>query len=167
MEKKQFQDLQGRLLEVNEFIGKLDQSIRVGAFEMLKGYVTGVPVTGLANGRQLSSSPAGNVGLAALIEKHGTEKPSDNVHLLVADWFQRHGSAPFTLDYLKKAAESSGLTVPERADMTLKQAQDDGKKIYQSAGHGLYKPTVTGELFLKKSYDVTKGTDPVVEAPES
>lgn len=168
MDKKSLEDMQERLAEVNKVIEKLDESIRASAFELLKGYVVGVassPNQAAKHGSAHTTN--GATDLTALIEKHGTERPSDNVHLLAAEWFRQHGSAPFSLDYLKKAAESSGLTVPERPDMTLKQAQDDGKKIYQSAGHGFYKPTVTGELYLKKTYDVTKGTEPVPAAANS
>ena len=160
MDKKAFEDMQERLAEVNKVVEKLDESIRASAFELLKGYVIGGAFSPAQAGKHgLGPGTSGTTDLATLIEKHGTEKPSDNVHLLAAEWFRRYGSAPFSLDYLKKSAESSGLTVPERPDMTLKQAQDDGKRIYQSAGHGLYKPTVTGELYLKETYGVTKGTE--------
>jgi hypothetical protein len=92
------------------------------------------------------------------MQAHVHNKPSDNAHLLVADWYRQYGSAPFGLDAIKGAAEAAGLPIPERLDMTLTAAQDGGKKLYQSAGRGLYRPTVTGELFLKKTYGVAKGT---------
>jgi hypothetical protein len=62
------------------------------------------------------------------------------------------------LDSIKEGAVSAGLTIPEHLRMTFRAAQDGGKKLYQPAGRGLFKPTVTGELYLKKTYGVTKGT---------
>jgi hypothetical protein len=170
MDKKSFEDAQERLFEINKVIEKLDPSIRAGAFELLKAYVkSGSQSHSTEAAKHSSASPSNNndVDLASLIEKHGNEKPSDNAHLLAADWYRRYGSAPFSLESLKQAGDSSGLTLPERPDMTLKAAQDGGKKLYQSAGHGLYKPTVTGELYLKKTYGVTKGneTPPMAAKP--
>ncbi len=160
MDKKRLEDAEERLIEINRVIEKLDPSIRPGAFELLKGYVTSGGQPGPAKvGEHGSEAPAERLDLAGLIEKHVHEKPSDNAHLLAADWYRRYGSAPFALDAIKEAAGSAGLTIPEHLKMTFRAAQDGGKKLYQSVGRGLYKPTVTGELYLKKAYGVTKGTD--------
>lgn len=161
MDKKGLEGAEERLIEINRVIEKLDPSIRPGAFELLKEYVAsggGHPQTPKVVEHH-SKSPAERLDLAALIQKYVHDKPSDNAHLLAADWYRRYGSAPFALDAMKEAAGAAGLTVPEHLRMTFKAAQDGGKKLYQSAGRGLYKPTVTGELYLKKTYGVTKGTD--------
>ncbi len=42
--------------------------------------------------------------------------------------------------------------------MTLKQAQRDGKMLFQHSGRSEFKPTVHGELYLKKTYQVATGT---------
>jgi hypothetical protein len=161
VDKKKFDEIQERLLEINKVIEKLDPSIRTSAFELLKGHVTSGTNSHADGGKQPSDPPPDGVDLATLIANHVHDKPSDNVHLLTADFYRRYGSAPFTVDTLREAAVSAGLTVPDRLDMTLKQAKDGGKNLYQSAGHGLYKPTVPGELYLKKTYKVPKGTEPV------
>jgi hypothetical protein len=131
---------------------------------LLTGYIMSGTNSQRAGDAKPNPPAANSVDLASLITKHDADKPSDNVHLLAADWYQSHGSAPFTLDALKEAAEGAGLTVPERLDMTLKQAAGAGKKLYASAGRGQYEPTVPGELYLKRTYGVTKGTDPVPAA---
>jgi hypothetical protein len=160
MNKSALGAIETRLIEINEIVEKLDVSIRASAFELLKGYVTEgnahAEISGVVN-RPIKSSPDPS-GLSALIEAHSNEKPSDNVHLLVADWYNSYGLTPFSPNDIKKNASDSGLTVPEHLNMTLRSAQDGGKKLYQSAGRGLYKPTVTGELFLKRTYVVAKGT---------
>lgn len=161
MNKESLDGLEERLLEINKVIEKLDPSIRAGAFELLKSYVnTEGEFPDSAKGKERHSKSAGeDNGLSSLVQEHHHDKPSDNVHLLAADWYRRYGSAPFALDGMKNAAVDAGLTIPERLDMTLKAAKDGGKNLYQSAGRGLYKPTVTGELYLKKTYDVAKGTN--------
>jgi hypothetical protein len=164
MDKRSLEILEERLIEVNRVIEKLDPSVRASAFELLKGYVNGASASQSARtGQHESQAPSTDTDLAAMIEKHGHEKPSDNAHLLVADWYRQYGSSPFALVSIKSAAEAAGLTIPERLNMTLRAAQDGGKKLYQPVGRGLYKPTVTGELFLKKTYGVEKGigTPPV------
>jgi hypothetical protein len=164
VDKKTFEEIQERLIEVNKVIEKLDPAIRASAFELFKGYLESGTDFRTESGKQTTDTPSVSTDLATLIATYPHEKPSDNVDLLVADWYRRHGSAPFTLDILDAAAVNAGLTVPERLDMTLRQAAEGGKKHYQSAGHGLYKPTVPGELYLKKTYKVTKGNEPVPAA---
>jgi hypothetical protein len=161
MNKKSLDDAEERLLEINKVIQQLDPSIRPGAFELLKSYVTtGGESLDSGEGEQRHLKSTGeDAGLSSLMQKFQHDKPSDNVHLLAADWYRRYGSAPLGLDGMKSAAVDAGLTIPERLDMTLKSAKDGGKNLYQSAGRGLYKPTVTGELYLKKTYGVGKGTN--------
>lgn len=166
MDQKRLERIEERLIQVNKVIEKLDPGIRASAFELLKGYVTGEPDTHVnKTPEQPSKSSANAPDLAGLIEMHAQEKPSDNAHLLAADWYQKYGSAPFAPDSIKEAAVSAGLTIPEHLIMTFRAAQDCGKKLYHSAGRGLFRPTVTGELYLKKTYGVTKGTSlpPTVE----
>jgi hypothetical protein len=149
-----------RLIEINEIVEKLDVSIRASAFELLKGYVTegtAQPDVSRVDDSPIKSS-SDPLGLSALIQAHSHDKPSDNLHLIVAGWYNTYGLAAFAPNAIKEHAGTSGLTVPEHLNMTLRSAQDGGKKLYQSAGRGLYKPTVTGELFLKRTYGVTKGT---------
>jgi hypothetical protein len=158
MDKKRFDEITERLLEINKSIVKLDPAIRSSAFELLKGYVTGIPSQPPHDGDTKHENHGGEVALEALISAHPQNEPSENVNLLAAYWYGKYGVAPFTLDNIRTAADEGGLTVPGRIDMTLKQAKDDGKKLYQSAGRGLFKPTVPGELYLKKTFNVRKGS---------
>jgi hypothetical protein len=158
LDKKTFSEVEDRILEVNKVISKLDSSIRVAAFDFLKPYILGGKVTVHTGSSKPAEegSPAGDV--AELIQKHGDGKPHENVNLLAAIWFSEHGSHPFTLDYLREKASSTGLTIPANPRMTLLQAKEKGKKLYGPAGRGLFKPTVIGEAFFKTTYKVKKGT---------
>jgi hypothetical protein len=169
VDKKRLEGVEQRLFEVNEIIQKVDPSIRASAFELFKGYVLlggalTQPHEPPENSAQYSAQPA---GLSEMVQAHAHDKPSDNAHLLAAVWYQQYGSSPFELSAIKERAEAAGLTIPDRLNMTLTAAQDEGKKLYQSAGRGLYKPTVAGELYLKKKYGVTKGTAIPPSARES
>ena len=157
MDKKAFADLEERLLEVNKVIAKLDPSIRVIAFDYLKPYISdgALPPPDSKKGTT-NHQPAGDV--SNLIQEHGDGKPHENINLLTAIWFSEYGSNPFSLDYVREKATEIGLTISARPDMALKQAKDGGKKLFATAGRGLFKPTVVGEAFFKTAYNVRKGT---------
>jgi len=158
MDKKAFSEIEERLLEVNKVVTKLDPSIRVAAFDFLKPYISGGK---LASNTDPLKSPAAevlSVDESDLIQKHGEGKPHQNINLLAAIWFSEYGSTPFSLEYLREKAESTGLTIPASPRMTLVQAKDSGKKLYGPSGRGLFKPTVVGEAFFKSTYGVKKGT---------
>lgn len=162
MDKKQFEEIEERLLKLNKVVEKLDSSIRVAAFEFLKPYITGgtIAVPKDKHEKQEDSPASGGADdLAELIEKHPSDRPSHNAKLLSAYWFSQYGSAPFSTKWIKDTAGSSGLTVPEAVDMTFRQAQSKGKGVYEALGkRGLIKPTIAGETYLKQTFGVRKGT---------
>ena len=132
---------------------------------MLESYVTGAKGEPAAQGEtrvpakstRLEDEPADGVDLSALVAKHEHAKPSDAALLLAAYHFSLYGAAPFTIDEMRELASDAGLTVPERLDMTLKQFKREKKALFKNAGNGRWRPTVTGEAYLKKAYGVFKG----------
>ncbi|SPE44857.1 conserved hypothetical protein [Candidatus Sulfotelmatobacter sp. SbA7] len=161
MDSSAFRQYVIRLKEVNEVIEKLDPAIRGEAFSLLAGYVTGKPYRDdsdsqerIPRGDEESSEPL----MADLFARYPDGKPSDNAILIAAWLYSQYGSQGFKLDEMRGIAESVGLTVPTSLDMTLRQAQRDGKALFQHIGRSEFRPTVHGELYLKKTYQVTKGT---------
>jgi len=161
MDEDQFKDRVKRLQEINKVIEKLDPAIRAEAFSLLSDYATGAESphkqqrkNGGAGGK---AAPEDDEDRETFFSRHEHDKPSDNADLLAAYHFKEYGSAGFSLAEIRELAAAVGVTVPERIDMTFKQATHDGKKLYQSAGRGMYKPTVHGEAFFKKTYSVSKG----------
>ena len=155
MESSAFHERVKRLKEINEVIEKLDPAIREGALSLLASYVTGQPHT--ADGEQqartkhqagatTSEGEESELQMTELFGKYPDGKPSEN------------GAQPFKLDEMRGIAESVGLTIPSSLDMTLKQAQRDGKALFQHTGRSEFKPTVPGELYFRKTYQVAKGT---------
>jgi hypothetical protein len=160
MDSSTFQERVKRLKEVNDVIKDLDPAVREGALPLLAEYVTGKAVTAGA-GRQpdkgSGDSPA-EEGAAEFFAKFPEGKPSDNAVSIAAYVYSQYGAEPFRLDEIRETAKSVGLTIPTSLDMTLKQAQRDGKMLFQHSGRSEFKPTVHGELYFKKTYQVAKGT---------
>ncbi|MBR1122305.1 hypothetical protein JQ628_12335 [Bradyrhizobium lablabi] len=162
MDEKTFSERAGRLAEVGEVIGKLPSEVRAEAFGLLKAYVTQNASSGdsasEAEEDVASERDAGDSSDSGLFSRHTHDKPADNVRLAVAHLFEQYGSEPFTAAEIESVAADAGITVPSRIDMTLRRATDDGKQLFVSAGKGKFKPTVHGEIHLKNTYKVKKGT---------
>lgn len=166
LDRKQFGEIEGRLLEVNKVVEKLDASIRVAAFEFLKPYIVGGTITASKpkseddrTGGDADTGSGSSGNLEELLKNYNDLKPSENAKLLSAHWYSMYGSAPFKTKWIDQAAADSGLTIPSSVDMTFRQAKDKGKLLYQPLGKGgLLKPTVVGEQYLKTTFKVKKGT---------
>lgn len=173
MDKKGLGEIEERLLELNKVIAKLDSSIRLAAFEFLKPYITdGIIRAAKTSHAHKDDDDGSNAGQAAdletLVTEYGSDKkPSENARLLTAWWFSQHGSAPFSIKWIKETGDSTGLTLPETPAMTFRSAKVKGKDLYNAVGKGgLFKVTVAGETFLKATYKVKKGTRPPPAEPE-
>ena len=150
-----------RLVEVNEVISKLEPTIQAGAFQVLAPYITGRDTTGPARDdvpaetNEEGDTPA---DFESFLTTHTTAdmKPAENVGLITAYLYSQYGTAPFSVEEVRRIAEAAGLTVPNRIDMTLKGAKRDQKTLYAQVTGG-FKPTVFGETVLKSTYKVKKG----------
>jgi hypothetical protein len=84
-------------------------------------------------------------------------KPSENAYLCAAHHFSLYGNASFSLDELRAIAGEAGVVLPDRLDMTLKQAGKSGKKLFQPVGRDAYRPTAAAGLFFKERWAVKPG----------
>jgi len=161
MDNKAFHERVKRLKEVNDVIKDLDPTIREGALGLLAEYVTGHPLTP-ATGQQPGNGGGGGrqtaEGAAEFFAKFQEGKPSDSAVSIAAYLYSQYGAEPFKLDEIRETAKSVGLTIPTSLDMTFKQAQRDGKLLFQHTGRSEFKPTVHGEQYFKKTYQIAKGT---------
>jgi hypothetical protein len=157
MDQKEFNECTSRLQEVGKIIEKLPTEIRSEAFGLLKGYVA-QQVTTPTRREGPAEYAAGSGEGADLFSRFDHDKPSDNVRLVAAYLFQEYGSDPFSLEEVKAVATNAGITIPDRVDMTLAKATENGKQLFTRVGRGKFKPTVHGEAFLKVTYGVKKGT---------
>ena len=160
MDSVVFQERVKRLQEVNGVIKDLEPAIQAAALALLAEYVTGHST----ERKQVQPASAGNTNeqspqdSAQFFAKFPEGKPSDNAVSIAAYVCSQYGAEPFKLDEIRESAKSVGLTIPASLDMTLKQAQRDGKSLFQHTGRSEFKPTVHGELYFKKTYQIAKGT---------
>ena len=154
IDKKIYEGRVKRLREVNTVVKPLDPAIREASFNLLKSYVTGLEIDNAGEGK------GGEVAQdkKSFFTKFSHDRPSENVFLVAAYHYSQYGTTPFDRGDIKQIADDVGLIVPDRPDMTLKNAQKKGKSLFNSVGAGKYKPTVHGEKYLKETYKVTKGT---------
>jgi hypothetical protein len=156
VDKQEFEGRASRLQEVGKIIEKLPTEIRGEAFQCLKGYVSRASVSAAVNDGDRPEIDNANDG--SLFSRFDHDKPSDNVRLIAANIFEEYGSEPFSIEEAKTVAAAIGITVPDRIDMTLRNATENGKKLFVKAGQRKFKPTVHGEAYLKATYGVRKGT---------
>lgn len=157
MDKKEFEERISRLQEIGRVVDKLPAEIRSDAFGLLKGYILGRSPLGSKTGHDDDEADDGLSDDSNLFGQFDHDKPADNVRLIAADLFRQYGAEPFSADEVKIIAANAGITVPARVDMTLRQARENGKHLFVSAGTGKFKPTVHGESHLKSTYGVKKG----------
>lgn len=165
MDKKDIEGIKEQLLEINKLISQLDPSIRAAAFEILAPYYFShkqhAPVHAKAtSGTESSGSSSTNTpdtsDLGAFISAFDTNKPVDNVMLLVAWLYSNYGTYPITAKEIKELGDSCGLIVPARPDNTMRQAKNSGKSLFNQQAKG-WQLTVSGEMFLKENFKVKKG----------
>ena len=146
-----------RLLEINEIIKKIDPTIRPAAFALLQDYVSAGAAAAKQNKPIATLDDGGGEDREEFFSKFTHDKPAENALLISAYHFSQYGSSSFTTDEIKSIAKEVGVTIPERTDMTFAQAQRDGKNLFLRASRGAFRPTVHGETFFKKTYQVSKG----------
>lgn len=167
MDDKEFDKRVSRLEKVSKVLEKLPAEIRNSAFELLKGYVTDHAQDDGAKKTKVDSPDKGSgVTDEDFFGQFDQEKPAENVKLIAAFFYSEYGVEPISADDVQKKADDVGITVPARIDRTFLTATDKGKKLFIRAGYGKFKPTVSGEAYLKATYSVQKGKKKLVETSE-
>jgi hypothetical protein len=107
-----------------------------------------------ANGAQDSHD---HEALASFFNRESDLKPSDHAFLCAAYHFSIYGTAAFSLNELREIANDAGVVLPDRLDMTLRNAAKDGKRLFQNAGRGLVRPTAAAGVFFRERWSVKPG----------
>lgn len=162
-----FEQTKKLILDINEVVAKVDSSIKQSVFEILVGKFLKKNKSGSDKADSAITSDAEEKSvdahdLGGVITSFDTKKPAEALMVLTAWLYSQYGSYPITPREIKELADSCGLTIPARPDVTLRQAKVSGKNKFVQQGKG-WKPTVTGELAMKESYGVTKGNKPLPE----
>lgn len=163
MDGKDFESAKKTLLDINEVVSKMDPAVRVATFDLLVSrYLSDASITPKLPvvKPKVGQKPEGQADtsdLAAFLGSLDTKKPSDAVMIMVAWLYSQYGAYPITAKDIKELADSCGIIVPARSDNTMRQAKADGKSLFVQQGKG-WKLTVSGEVYLRETYQVTKGT---------
>jgi hypothetical protein len=109
-----------------------------------------------------SPQPSGTNGVEALgfgdfFKRDGKLKPSDTAFLCAAYHYSEYGPTAFTTEEIRKIAADAGEVIPDRIDITFKGAAKKGKKLFQAAGRGAFKPTASAAAFFKETWNVKPG----------
>ncbi len=103
------------------------------------------------------SDEAEEVQVAEFFNRDEILKPSDYAQLCAAFHFSLYGMAPFALEELRSIARDAGVVLPDRLDKTLTHAAKNGRKLFQSVGRSLFKPTSAAGLCFKERWDIRPG----------
>jgi hypothetical protein len=95
--------------------------------------------------------------LASFFDRGEDLKPADYAQLCAAYHFSQYGTAAFSLVELRSIAREAGVIIPDRLDMTLNQASRGGKRLFQSAGRGSFRPTAVVGVTWGERWGVKPG----------
>ncbi len=95
--------------------------------------------------------------LATFFNRQEKCRPADYAYLCAAYHFSTYGTAAFSLDDLRGIAREAGVVLPDRLDMTLKQAGKAGKRLFQTAGRDAYRPTASAGVLFAERWSVKPG----------
>jgi hypothetical protein len=124
---------------------------------MLLGENTPITSDDQRTRRPDDSADVESIGLAAFFSREGEHKPADYAQLCAAYHYSVYGTAPFSVSELKAIALDAGVVIPDRVDMTLKSAIRKGKKLFQPAQAGSFKPTAAGCVLFSEKWNVKPG----------
>ena len=155
MNKKQYQQLKGTIAQINSIVKSVDPAIKNQVFDILRPLIDITP-------QQAAESETDSASVAThssknvrdFYTKHNPNKPAKRVRILAAWVYSQRGSNPFSLKEIEELFDEVGVGRPNRLDMTLKNALEKGNRLFQSAGHGKYRPTVHGENYFKEKLGV-------------
>lgn len=163
MKSTDIKEATDKLLEMSAVIKQLDESMREAALRILTPLYFpdhAVPSKTLPKNNsslgESASLASDTSDIGEFIESFEQGKPADNVLLLVAWLYSRHGAYPITAKELQELGASSGLVLSNRPDNVMRSAKNEGKSLFTQQGKG-WRLTVSGELYVRGKYNVKKG----------
>lgn len=163
-----------KILEINEIVKTLDESIQERAsdillriafedhFKHLPSFAIKDSSNNLTENSGILKQSLPVVDRPVFFEGHEHDRLKDNVHLIVAWLYSKHGVMPVETKFLRVTAERVGLAVPNRPDNTMRQAKCKSQSLYEHVGRG-WQLTELGERYIQQRYGVQKGTLPLDE----
>ena len=155
------------VLDIDQTVAKLDQSVREKAFDILAG----IAFSGKGTSPRPSDEAEDDKGkgaavtedmddLHAFVDRFPHDREKDNVRLLAAWLYKQYGNKSFSLQGITALAEAAGLPIPSRVDMTLKGSMRNKKPLFQGRGRGRYQLAAEGRKYVTDIYEVKVGKKP-------
>jgi len=156
---KKLKEIEIKLRAINSIIAKLDPAIKLAAFEVLKPLLLGGYTELDSKGKDIpTAKEKGAPGdVRDFYASFNPQKPAESVLVLTGWLYTQRGSSPFSLEELRGLFDDVGVSMPSRIDMTLRNCARNGKKLFQRAGQGDYRPTVHGENYFKSEMSLKPG----------
>lgn len=155
--QEKLKDVEAKLSDINAIISKLDPAIKLAAFDFLKDLLLSEhsPDSSTIKTKDSPSLTPGDV--RDFYASFNPGKPADSALVLSGWFYTQRGNNSFTLEELRTLFDDVGVPMPDRIDMTLRNSARNGKKLFQNAGHGNYRPTVHGENYFKAEMNLKPG----------
>ena len=158
--KKKFDEVKAKLLEINDVIRQVDQSLRVPALQvLLPVYFPEASEWRTANSHESDHGAADALGVDNFndfMAPFKELKPAKNVILIVAWLYSRCGSDTFFLSQIQELGKLFDVPLPNRPDNTMRQAQSEDKKLFVQHGKG-WRLSETGESYIVSRFKIEKG----------
>ena len=167
MDREKIDKVKQKLIEINETISALDPEIRAAAFDILAPYYFDnlspkKPDRKLKREAEVEDEHIETADMDTFFSAHDHKQPKNNVNLIAAWLYQENGVFPITSKMIKAIANETGVIIPNRPDNTMRQAKKNGKSLFNKQGGG-WQLTVSGQTFVRETYDVKKGNKPLNE----
>lgn len=167
MKSPKIDEAKANLLEINDVVKQLEESLRATAIQVLVPMYFpdtskhGKPTTiGTTDNKAVEPELHDTDDLGNFIASFEQSRPAENVMLLVAWLYSHYGAYPMSTKEIQELGDSCGLVIPNRPDNTMRTAKSDGKTLFQQQGKG-WRLTVSGELYMKNQFNVKKGNKPL------
>ena len=137
MDKEKFQERTEKIKEVDAFVKTLDPSIREAAFKLLESYITGRPKSTIGKNEKGPPSDVQKDTISVDASKEeffsnfDHDKPADNALLIAAHHYSQYGTAPLTAKEARAVADSVGITIPNRIDVTFGGAKENKRAFFK------------------------------------
>lgn len=159
---KDFENAKEKLLKINEIVTQMDPTVRVATFEILVSRylahtTAAAPNAHPTNEVAVAAAAPDTSDLGTFISSFDTSKPSEAVMVLVAWLYSQYGVYAISAKEIKELADTCGLTVPTRPDNTMRHAKHNNKNMFTQQTKG-WQLTVSGELYMKETFKVKKGS---------
>jgi len=162
----EYKEVVERLRAVNEVIKDLEPAVQEAAVAILRPYLVGdgapTPAARTDAGNQTppAVTPTGSgIDIEALLDEHAGDSATENGFLVAAIFYAQYGKGPYEVKELKRFADEHALLFPEQFHKSVGKVKRDGANVFRKVTGG-WQITTHGEKWMRKTFHVSRGTQP-------